>query len=147
MTALLVERALRYFFEDASVTCITTITIDSAQRLDHTRRPMDLDFFHTTVGSETEMDWTVTGGRITNTGRHVVVLNATLGYDFNTSADAVAVALGSMQSDIQPVAGLRAAVHPDLGIPVDRADHDIDPSISIRNRRRRSHGGGQPAKK
>ncbi len=55
----------------------------------------------------------------------------TFRHDFDARANAVAIALGSAQSDIEPVAGLLAAVHPDLGVPADRGHHDVDASIAI----------------
>jgi hypothetical protein len=61
----------------------------------------------------------------------VVILRAALGHELDASANAVAVALGSAQGDVEPVAGLLAAVHPDFSALAESAYHYIDPAIAI----------------
>src|SRR4029077_602004 len=85
----------------------------------------------TAFGAQSKMYWAVARGRIPDAGGHVVVLRAALGYNLDTSADAVAIALCSLQSNIEPVARLLAAVHPDLGVLTESTDHDIDTAVSV----------------
>src|ERR1017187_326384 len=61
----------------------------------------------------------------------MVVLYATFRYNFDARTNAVTVALRSMQRNLKPVASLLGAVHPNLGVPANRAEHDIDLSVSI----------------
>src|SRR5258708_4050228 len=78
-----------------------------------------------------EVNRTVAGRRVSDAGRHVVVLHPVLGHKLDASANAVAVTLGSTQRDVKPVAWLLAAIHPDFCILTNSAYHNIDTSIAI----------------
>src|ERR1700693_1153138 len=77
------------------------------------------------------MHRTGAGGRVTEAGGHVVVLAAALGGDFDHCADPVAIALGSFQRNIQPVASTFAAVHPDLRRFAQGCGYYIDAAIAV----------------
>src|SRR5271163_4933930 len=79
----------------------------------------------------------------------MVVLGSALGDHLDPRADPVAVALGSPQGDLQPVAGFLASVHPDFRVRGKRGGHDIDASISVQVSEGqaampRCRGGSQP---
>ena len=62
----------------------------------------------------------------------MVVLRAAVGYQLDARADAVAVAFGAAQRNIQPVTGLFAAVHPDLRVRAERRDDHVDAPVSVK---------------
>jgi len=74
---------------------------------------------------------------------HVVVLRAALGRDLNSRADAVAVALGSFQRDVQPVPapGLRF-IQISAGCARARSRHRSCHPVQVANARPRWRAGG-----
>jgi hypothetical protein len=105
---------------------------DVSKFLNLSRRPVNLDLLGMIVRPETKMNRPVAGGCISHTGCHVVVLCADeLAHDPDPSADSVA-ALCALQSHIQPMTGMGAPVHPDLGLPANRRHHHVDPSIAVK---------------
>ena len=87
---------------------------DVFQCLNGAGGPADLNRTRFVVGAQAEMHGTGARGRIAEAGGHVIELAAALAGDFDRSADAVAIAPGSLERDIQPVSAALAAVHPDL---------------------------------
>src|SRR5580658_2365025 len=77
------------------------------------------------------MDRAVAGRGVAYARRHVVILRSAFGHNLHAGANAVAVALGSAQSDIEPVAGLLAAVHPDFGVLAESSYDHIDTAVAI----------------
>src|SRR4029077_10829148 len=82
------------------------VSRDVLQRLNNSRWPVNFNQVSTAFGAQSKMYWAVARGRIPDAGGHVVVLRAALGYNLDTSADAVAIALCSLQSNIERVARL-----------------------------------------
>src|ERR1035438_188954 len=66
------------------------------QSLDDSRRPMDDHRLRHFVRAQPEMHRPAARRGVAHAGGHVVVLRAALGGDLNPRADAVAVALGSL---------------------------------------------------
>src|ERR1700733_6510286 len=104
---------------------------DITQSLNCSRRPMDFDQVGMAIRAKAEVHRTVTGGGIADTGGHVVVLGTALGHQLDARADAVAIALGSSQRNVEPVSGLLAAVHPDLGVLAKSRRHHVDAPVAI----------------
>src|SRR5215472_13943646 len=89
------------------------ISAHVAQGFDDSRRPVDLHHVCLGVCAESKVYRAIARGRVSHAGGHVVVLRAHgFAHDFNPRANAVAVAPGASQRNLQPVSGVRAAVHP-----------------------------------
>src|ERR1700722_769223 len=100
------------------------------QGLHDSRGPTDFDKIRAVVRTEAEMHGAIARRRIADAGGHVVVLRAALRHQLDARADAVAVALGSTQRYVKPMAGVLAAVHPDFSIFPQSRYHDVDASVS-----------------
>ena len=62
----------------------------------------------------------------------MVVLSAALGYQLDACADAISIALGAAQRNIQPVSCIRTAVHPYLRVRTERGGDHIDAPVAIK---------------
>ena len=62
----------------------------------------------------------------------MVVLRACPGHDLDARADAVAIASGSLKSDVEPVTAVGASIHPELGIGVHGRDDNVNADIAIK---------------
>src|ERR1700722_3992373 len=82
------------------------------------------------VFAEAEMDRTKTGGGVANAGGLVVVLFAGCGHHHDARANVVPIALDALEGDVEPMVGAWAAVHPELGVEVERGDNGIDAPVA-----------------
>src|ERR1035441_6618025 len=80
--------------------------------LDDARRPPDLDQIRGRIGSQPEMHRSRARRRIPRARSHVVVLRPGFCNDFNSRANAVAVALRSLQLELQPMILARTLIDP-----------------------------------
>lgn len=92
---------------------------------------MDLDEIGGCIGAQAEVDWAGARRSITGAGRHVVVLRSGFGDDFDPGTDAVAIALGSLQLQLEPMITARTLIDPDFRGRVDSADHNVEATVSI----------------
>ena len=61
----------------------------------------------------------------------MVVLRAGFGDHLDARADAIAIRFDSAQSDVEPVAGIWAAVHPQLRVLIEAGGDDVDAAVAV----------------
>ena len=105
--------------------------MDVPQRLDGTGRPADFQFIDSRRSAQAEMHGAGTAGGIAGCGRDVVVLRLAGGGDANFSANAIAIAFGSLERDFQPVILTGAVVEPDFRGGGNRSDDEIELAVVI----------------
>src|ERR1700683_3191451 len=69
--------------------------------------------------------------RITGSRGLLVILGTAVGHHFNARSDPVAVALRSLQLDLQPMITAWAFIHPDFRRSLERGYNHIDTAIPI----------------
>src|SRR5271157_4993427 len=73
----------------------------------------------------------VAGRCVADAGGHVVELRAGLGHDFDPGANAVAIALSSLQPNIEPVSRTLGTIHPELGVLAERGYNHVNFAVAI----------------
>src|SRR2546428_6779058 len=84
------------------------------------------------------MHGSVAGRGIAHAGRHMVILLAALGRNFDPGADPVVVALGSFKGDIQPMPGTWASIHPDFGWAGESGSHYVNAAVAVQVAKRQA---------
>src|ERR1700690_1041314 len=101
------------------------------QLLHPARWPYDLDQVRRCRRAQPEMHGSGAGRGIAAGGCNMIVLRAGAGNDFDPRADGIAVALGALEPELEPMTRARALIHPDLGRSADRADHHVQPPVAV----------------
>ena len=71
------------------------------------------------------------GGRITRRRRFVIVLRAGLGHNFNARSNAIPIAPGPLQFDLEPMIRFGAVIHPNFGWSFQRGNDNVHFPIAI----------------
>src|ERR1035437_10324356 len=62
----------------------------------------------------------------------MVILRSRFRDHLHQRADAVAVAARALKCNVEPVAGVRTPIHPDLGVLAQSGGHHIDVAVAIK---------------
>src|SRR6516165_10328179 len=92
---------------------------------------MDFDQLGRRIRAETEMHRAVARRSVTDAARHVIVLRARRGNDFDPGAHTVAIALRSFERNVQPMSGAFRTVHPDFRVLAQSRDHHVHSPVTV----------------
>ncbi len=124
-----------YFLGAAVSAGSVTLRIWSAgyvlERLDDSAGPVDLNGVGLCFRAQTEVHRPEARGRVTDAGCLVVVLCAGIRHNLDPRADAIAIRFDTAQSDVEPVTGIGAAIHPQLRVLIQTGGDDVDAAIPI----------------